>query len=1044
MSQAVEPRRGWPLTVKIVLFLLALVLLVLTGAWLQRKPIAADILGREISARGVTASYRITRLGFRNQRLENIVIGDPANPDLTADWAEVLVSLRWGGVTVRKITARGVRLNGRIVGGKLRLGQIDRLLLPPSGKPFAFPDFEVDIDRTRISLATSAGRVSLALRGRGKLSDGFRGRLAGSAPRIALGAGCRGTGVRANVALTIDRRSPHISGPVSAALVDCPASEIRAARLSIVVDARLPEALNRWRGGARLGIETLEVARGAASGLAGNVRFDGDADLTLGVLDVIAQRARFAEHSGRRLRFDGRYRVQPRQARIALLGDVALGDLALGRAIRAALTTTLLSAAGTPIEPLGRAAASAVQRATQSIDLLGSLKLVHGPRGGGARLQPLTARSASGARLAVAGGEGLTYYWPQRLLRIDGEASLQGGDFPIARIAFDQPRPGGPISGVLRVAPYAAGGARLALAPVRFSAGGGASTRIDTVVTLDGAFNDGRVEGLTVPVAGQLDGGGGFAFNKGCVTASWRFFKAAGLRLGPARIPLCPTGPGLVYRQGSGPVLGGAEVRGPRFAGQLGQTPIAMAAANAHFTLGSPEFSARDVAVRLGTAASLSELDLATLDGRFSLRGAGGTFTGARGDIGNVPLLLSGGKGDWQVVDGKVLVTGGLTIADAAPLPRFYPLRADAVRLTLIDNQIAASAVLNDPETGTKVSDLSIAHNLRDGTGGAVVDVPAIRFDRSFQPEELTRLTTGVVALVDGVVTGRGNIRWNRDGVTSDGRFSTDDLDLAAAFGPVTGIKGTIEFNDLLGLQTAPGQSIDIAEINPGILVQDGKLSYQLLPGQRVRIEGARWPYAGGELLLEETILELGKPAAKKLTFRIVGMDAALFVQQFEFENIAATGTFDGVIPMIFDERGGRIVGGSLTSREGGGTLAYVGVLSDKALGTYGKLAFDALKSLRYTSMSVYLDGELDGEFLSRFTINGRNQSEKATGILKQITGLPFKFNIAIRGQFRALLATARSFNDPRDLIKQSLPVPIEGLPGTDPTVQTPESEKRP
>ncbi len=119
-------------------------------------------------------------------------------------------------------------------------------------------------------------------------------------------------------------------------------------------------------------------------------------------------------------------------------------------------------------------------------------------------------------------------------------------------------------------------------------------------------------------------------------------------------------------------------------------------------------------------------------------------------------------------------------------------------------------------------------------------------------------------------------------------------------------------------------------------------------------------------------------------------------------------------------------------------------MLSDKALGTYGKLAFDALKSLRYSNMSVFLDGELDGEFLSRFTIDGRNQSEKATGILKQITGLPFKFNIAIRGQFRALLATARSFNDPRDLIKQSLPLPIEGLPGTDPDIQPPESEKRP
>jgi hypothetical protein len=147
---------------------------------------------------------------------------------------------------------------------------------------------------------------------------------------------------------------------------------------------------------------------------------------------------------------------------------------------------------------------------------------------------------------------------------------------------------------------------------------------------------------------------------------------------------------------------------------------------------------------------------------------------------------------------------------------------------------------------------------------------------------------------------------------------------------------------------------------------------------------------------------------------------------------------------MVFDETGGRIEDGLLTSRTGGGTLAYVGVLSDQALGTYGKLAFDALKKLRYTEMSVYLDGDLDGEFLSRFTVTGRNQAERATGILKQITGLPFKFNIAIRGQFRALLATARSFNDPRDLIKRSQPLPVQNVPGVAPGVQPQASETRP
>ena len=32
-------------------------------------------------------------------------------------------------------------------------------------------------------------------------------------------------------------------------------------------------------------------------------------------------------------------------------------------------------------------------------------------------------------------------------------------------------------------------------------------------------------------------------------------------------------------------------------------------------------------------------------------------------------------------------------------------------------------------------------------------------------------------------------------------------MDLAAPFGPVTGMNGTIHFTDLLGLETAPGQT---------------------------------------------------------------------------------------------------------------------------------------------------------------------------------------------------------------------------------------------
>ena len=92
----------------------------------------------------------------------------------------------------------------------------------------------------------------------------------------------------------------------------------------------------------------------------------------------------------------------------------------------------------------------------------------------------------------------------------------------------------------------------------------------------------------------------------------------------------------------------------------------------------------------------------------------------------------------------------------------------------------------------------------------------ASRSGPNLQPDELTRLTEGVIALVNGTVSGHGRIDWIRDGkVTSTGDFSTASLDLAAPFGPVTGMSGTIHFNDLLGLTTPPGQVLTVSRSTP-------------------------------------------------------------------------------------------------------------------------------------------------------------------------------------------------------------------------------------
>ena len=65
--------------------------------------------------------------------------------------------------------------------------------------------------------------------------------------------------------------------------------------------------------------------------------------------------------------------------------------------------------------------------------------------------------------------------------------------------------------------------------------------------------------------------------------------------------------------------------------------------------------------------------------------------------------------------------------------PRFNPLKADQVALTLIDNRIAATGLLTTPG-GIKVADVTIRHDLSSGTGAADLIVPGCTSARRSSP----------------------------------------------------------------------------------------------------------------------------------------------------------------------------------------------------------------------------------------------------------------------------------------------------------------------
>jgi hypothetical protein len=577
----------------------------------------------------------------------------------------------------------------------------------------------------------------------------------------------------------------------------------------------------------------------------------------------------------------------------------------------------------------------------------------------------------------------------------------------------------------------AAGGAKLTLGTVRFAGRRDGWTEVSTVALLDGPISGGRVTGLRVPISGRFGAGGALRFGEGCIDTRFASLSLGSLRLGSTRLPLCPLDGAILRKSAGGSLAVGAATRNVRLRGSLGKSPFALDAARARF-LDKEHFDAAGVAVRMGQADAPVLINAGTIDGNFSGTGTNGTFAGGDAVIGKIPLSLSEVSGKWRVSGGDLTVDGGLLLSDRADPSKFYPLRSDDVHFTLADSMIRATGTLRHPASSTRVTDVTIEHNLSSGSGTALLDVPGITFGPNLQPEELTRLTEGVIALVRGSISGQGRIAWSGSGeVKSTGEFTTTDTDLAASFGPVTGLTSTIRFTDLLGLETAPGQVATIESVNPGILVENGVIRYQLLPDQLVKIERGEWPFMGGRLILQETILNLGRPSAKRLTFEVVGLDAKTFVDSMGFKEISATGTFDGVLPMIFDDEGGRIVGGRLDSRPGGGTLAYNGVVNRANLGMIGGLAFDALRDLRFNSMIIRLDGYLDGEFATRMTIEGVGLGNTSTQrFIKSINKIPLNFNVTIKGPFRALIATAKSFRDPTQVIEPALPRPLDEVPG--------------
>lgn len=1005
----------------VILFLLVIGALVI---WFSRISIAENLVETELAALDVKAEYEITDIGLDKQIIENFVLGDPANPDLTADLVEIGTSITANGPGIGWVRVRNARLFGRYSNGTLSLGELDKFMSPEDNSPLALPDMWLGVEGGRARIDSDFGSFGLVLNGEGHLHDGFRGELAAVSDKLLI-AGCILSEPTFFGDIAIDNKRPSLKGPLRLPASKCVDRAVSSEDIAAQVDLKLGEDLASWQG--NIGLIGGPVRYAAFSVQEIKTSFDVDGNLTQSSGDIeLTASGLVSPYAGANMiRVSGPLAITYGAPAFGVQfdGQPEIRSVRLSENLTRQLTSAAEATQDMPIGPIATKFASTLDRAGNNLDIQSDIKFELDQGVGNLLIESFEASARSGAATALNNPLALIFDENGFAMGGKSEFLLSGGGFPQTRIVLDSGSLAGGLSGRLELASYQSGTAKMTIPSLRFSPARGGGTNVDGRVFLTGPLPDGQITGLQLPINGQIHSSGTFSLFRQCVTVQFASLRVSTLTAGPTRTNLCPVGSSILSGNLAQLNLA-ARSGGLDLDGAIGGTPLSIRSSDFGFSLKNG-LRAQDVAVRLGAGEDQTAMDMAVLTAAFGQR-ITGTIEQANGKVANVPLLVEQIDGNWRYADGEFTADAVMRVRDADPAERFRPLMSKNVALQFADGKISANGILLEPTTETAVASVDITHQLDSATGMAVLSVPGIYFNDGFQPELLTPLTLGVVANLQGKIEGAGQIDWDDsdDGIKSFGAFKSDGLNLAAAFGPVTGLSGEIEFSDLLALTTSPGQVVKMAEVNPGVAVFNGVLNYHLLPDFKMQIVGGEWPFAGGRLLLEPSVLDLSEEAERRLVFTVEGVDAAQFLTQFDFENMTATGVFDGKLPMVFDQDGGRITGGYLVAREGGGSLSYIGELTYEDMGTFANFAFNALKSVKYRNLTIGMDGAIDGEIITEVKFAGLQQGDTASKnfITKQLAKIPIEFNVRIQAPFMQLMSSAKAYYEPEILVGQNLP----------------------
>jgi hypothetical protein len=266
-----------------------------------------------------------------------------------------------------------------------------------------------------------------------------------------------------------------------------------------------------------------------------------------------------------------------------------------------------------------------------------------------------------------------------------------------------------------------------------------------------------------------------------------------------------------------------------------------------------------------------------------------------------------------------------------------------------------------DPEVSLEFKTNSFKFTESDIKKLVLTKIPAAEF-------EVTAFIKGRADYIDH------NLKSSMRVTVNDGKFFMPDNNLTA-----DGISSIIEFNDLLSLETVPGQVLIINSIEKNrIKINDARMRFSMEQGKSLLIENIKFNWCNG-LVSTESIRFPQKNGEYYLTLYCDRLELTQLLKQMGVFNAEGTGTLNGRIPVVYTNGNISFDNGFLFSTPGtGGTIMIensdritTGIPMDSPQFSQLDLAQEALKDFKYKwaklkfhtqDDTLFVDMELDGE----------------------------------------------------------------------------------